>query len=49
MKPSARECNECAAVTTLYNHYLGLNNFNDQALAAENVLNKATYGGRMSH
>jgi hypothetical protein len=28
---------------------LGLNNFNDQAPAAENVLNKATYGGRMSH
>jgi hypothetical protein len=28
---------------------LGPNNFNDQAPAAENVLNKATYGGRMSH
>ncbi len=37
------------AITALYDHYLGPNNFNDQPLAAENVLNKATYGGRMSH
>jgi hypothetical protein len=40
VKPLARKCNECSAVTTLYNHYLGPNDFNGQAPAVENVLNK---------
>jgi hypothetical protein len=48
VKPSARKCNKHGAVTALYNHYLGLHNFNNQAPAAEDVLNKATNQGRMS-
>ena len=36
-------------ITALYKHYLGLNNVNNQASAAEHVLNMTTYTGEMHH
>jgi hypothetical protein len=49
VKPFAKKPNGRGTATAHYNHYLGPNTFNDQTLAAENVHNKATYVGGMSH
>jgi hypothetical protein len=49
VKPLAKKRDECSAITAVYNHYLEPNNFNDHTMAAEDILNKATYRGRVSH
>jgi hypothetical protein len=49
VKPLAKKSNGCGAITALYNHYLGPNNVNSQASAAEHVLNMTTYTGEMRH
>jgi hypothetical protein len=48
-KPFAKKCDRCGAITALYNHYLGPYNVNNQASAAEQVLNMTTYTGEMWH
>jgi hypothetical protein len=45
VKPFAKKCDGGSAITALSNHYLGLNNVNNQASAAEHVLNLTTYTG----
>jgi hypothetical protein len=47
--PLAKKRDGHGPITALYRHYLGLNNINNQASAAENVLNMTTYTGEMHH
>jgi hypothetical protein len=49
VKPLAKKCDGHGLITALYKHYLGLNNINNQASAAEYVLNMTTYTGEMHH
>jgi hypothetical protein len=49
VKPFAKKHDRCGAITALYNHYLGPNNVNNQASAAEHILNMTTCTGETQH
>ena len=45
VKPAQRSRNGCLAYQNLYNHYLGANNINNMATAAETCLKTVSYSG----
>jgi hypothetical protein len=49
VKPFAKKHDDHGVITALYNHYLGPINVNNQASAAEHVLNMTTHTGETQH